>query len=1346
MNRWRMHKLGFVHFWLYDLQEFPIDEGHILLRGSNASGKSITTQSFIPFLLDGNKSPERLDPFGSKDRRMEFYLLGDGEREESTGYLYLEFKKIDSNEYLTIGVGMRAQKGKSMDFWGFCLCDGRRMGDEGMRLYEKVGKELLPLSKQKLRNLLNDPDNWAEGQTEYKRLVNQRVFQFQDINQYDQLISLLIKVRAPKLSREAFRPSGVKTILNDSLQVLSDEDLSAMVSTMERMDMLEQTLRDYRTAMRDAQTIRVEYTRYNQYVLGGKGRVYLEAQNRHQLLASRLAQAEALLGQQETELAREQRCGAEAAQRLEQAQAQQMVQEESDLRVKQRQLDAEQGREKDAASQQKTLEEQLGAKREGIDRDELRLRADTQRREDERASMHRSMRTLDEQNEVLDLGEEHASFADLVKREAVTQSACQNLQDAVSRRKKQIAQMLVSLRQLAQAQHGYDEAYEALDAAATKTRNAKITYKDAEFQEQEERDKLLEAFARYRGANRELLLSSEGFVAVRQAIIHYRSNVDRGILRDVVDGAFDASHQALIAQQLAEAYALNETKAALAQQREEYEQLRPEPVPPRSAQVEATRAVLAQRNIPCAPFFETVDFRPDLPQEDRDRLEAQLADAGLLDALVVPETHQASIAALLAEHPDRFLVPGAPVAEPLAELIPDERSAVHAAAARCLRSISCADMGAQTALLPNGAFRSGALRGHSHAQQQASFVGVSARCESRKRQLALLKAHIDALMVKQTQGQARMAALEARMQVLLAEKAAMPLPTDLDQALGLMEKARQELCQAEELEAKRARAEQEAKAAVSRLEQQGRELSVGIPYLRKLDAYEEAQESAEGYQESLTQLNGRWRDFCYAARSVQELEERIDQARDEADSLSKMLDKQIQSLALSRAQIKELQQFLSLPENQNVARRIAELEEEIRKQRGMEREARERCVALNNDLQHTRQTLERCKEELTPAVLEEQAAACYFAEDLALGLSLNQESRALSECARMAQGKVAAADRARTPEKMSESLQNNYLQHNNTLLKYSPQMALCFDAPEHVGLLRERQVITLKKDGRELSLYAFIDSLQTDITSAEQLLLESDRELFEDILTNTISSKLRHHIEESQRWSLSMSELMRGMDTSMGLTFSLEWKPRKGEGEEQLDTANLVRLLSKDSLLLTREDSQKVSSHFRAKVKIARENAELLNQSASYADLIHKVLDYRNWYEFQIFFQRMGEAKRELTDRVFNTFSGGEKAMAIYLPQFAAVSAQYQKGGAGCPCLLALDEAFAGVDDKNIQAMFKLVHKLGFDYIMNSQALWGCYADVPNLDIAEFYRPANAQVVTILRYHWDGREKTLLEG
>ena len=99
--------------------------------------------------------------------------------------------------------------------------------------------------------------------------------------------------------------------------------------------------------------------------------------------------------------------------------------------------------------------------------------------------------------------------------------------------------------------------------------------------------------------------------------------------------------------------------------------------------------------------------------------------------------------------------------------------------------------------------------------------------------------------------------------------------------------------------------------------------------------------------------------------------------------------------------------------------------------------------------------------------------------------------------------------------------------------------------------------------------------------------------------------------------------------------------------------------------------------------------------------------------------------------------------MAMYVPLFAAVSAQYHKGGEGCPQLLALDEAFAGVDDQNISAMFELMITLDFDYIINSQALWGCYACVPDLDIAEMHHPPNAPVVTILRYHWNGTQRTL---
>lgn len=115
-SRWQANKIGLINFWYYDEQEFSFAKGRMLLRGSNGSGKSVTMQSVIPLLLDGNMNPERLDPFGSRDRKMSSYLLEDGdEREERTGYLYLEFKRCDSENYLTIGMGIRARKGKPLD-------------------------------------------------------------------------------------------------------------------------------------------------------------------------------------------------------------------------------------------------------------------------------------------------------------------------------------------------------------------------------------------------------------------------------------------------------------------------------------------------------------------------------------------------------------------------------------------------------------------------------------------------------------------------------------------------------------------------------------------------------------------------------------------------------------------------------------------------------------------------------------------------------------------------------------------------------------------------------------------------------------------------------------------------------------------------------------------------------------------------------------------------------------------------------------------------------------------------------------------------------------------------------
>ena len=135
-------------------------------------------QSVVPLLLDGNMSPERLDPFGSRDRKMSSYLLEEDDgREERTGYLYLELKRQNSDTYLTIGMGIRARRGKNLDKWYFSLTDGRRIGKDFF-LYKDSG-EKVTLSKKELENRIGDGGRVIDRQVDYMEYVNRQIFGFE---------------------------------------------------------------------------------------------------------------------------------------------------------------------------------------------------------------------------------------------------------------------------------------------------------------------------------------------------------------------------------------------------------------------------------------------------------------------------------------------------------------------------------------------------------------------------------------------------------------------------------------------------------------------------------------------------------------------------------------------------------------------------------------------------------------------------------------------------------------------------------------------------------------------------------------------------------------------------------------------------------------------------------------------------------------------------------------------------------------------------------------------------------------------------------------------------------------
>lgn len=1341
MEQWKMYRLGFRNFWLYDKEDFVIEDGHLLLRGSNASGKSITTQSFIPFILDGNRSPERLDPFGSRDRKMDFYLLGDGERDESTGYLFLEFKKKNLEVYLTIGIGLHAQKGKNMDFWGFCLNDGRRIGYD-FELYEKLGDQMLSLSKQKLKNVIADQDNWAENPSSYKKLVNDRLYQFQDIRQFDQMIQLLIKVRAPKLSKD-FRPTMVKEILTDSLQVLSDDDLSAMVSTMERMDELTDTLQGYNDALKSASIIRNEYNRYNQFVLGRKGKAYSDASEKTQRQRNALQDQQVRLDQLSSELQRQDQRRIDAHSMLVQAQGQRDALGDGDLIQQQRKLGDERENEKRQKSlldtgiqQQKDLEETINQK-------ERKLRELKQTLREYEQEIRSDLHQLDAVNQILLMGDEHQAFMKSPENG-------QALRAALVTRKKMIGQGLDAIRKLLQAQDNYDQAAQTLDQAKTEQAKADGVVRNAQDQEQEERDRVIESFARWQQNSMELSLSERDTLFIRQALARYRAPSDWTVIQNRLNERYQAHSLNLNTEKLQIDAQLERLCADAQEKQKKLDDVRsrPDPVPPRREQTNAMRIQLVMNGIPHAAFYEAVDFSADLSAQDRDRLEAQLMDAGLLDALIVSSEYHQQIQELLEDYPDRFLIPGEPAADPITSLVPDPASPFSTLAAACLSCISQSDINAATAVLPNGCFRNGIVQGRSHGYDPAGYIGAAARRANRERQIAQLQEQLHQLeeQIQQTQQQNNLLMLRAER--LQSEWTLLPNSADLDCAIETLADAQRLLDAAAAETQRRKESEQQARRTLGILDNQCRDCCCSLPYVRREDAYEEAQDAAQEYGDQLSEINSSLVQLQVSQQRYDDIEADLATEYDRSSEQKKVNAASEWNLKKTQAVIQEIEAFLARPENVDRARRIQELDDLIQKQDQEERNAENQCYKLAPEIDAVKADIQRHNALLTECMLAEMALENYFKEELRLGLvdkAAPIDQADIPDLARKASSLVNAADRERTLEQVGEALRKNYQSHNNELLKYQPRLELVFDPPENLGMLRQRFTITLQKDGREMNLYQFIASLQEDIALTESVLEENDRKLFEDILLETISHKLRRRINESQKWCEDMSALMRTLNTSMGLRFSLDWKPKKAETTEEMDTAQLVSLLNKDRMLLTKQDSEMVSGHFRAKVRSARQAAIEQQMPANYADLIRTVLDYRTWYEFHLYYQREGEVKKELTNRVFSTFSGGEKAMAMYVPLFASVSAQYKKASENCPKLLALDEAFAGVDDRNIGAMFELVGMLDFDYIMNSQALWGCYSSVKSLNIVELHRPGNASIVTLLRYFWDGSVRVLRE-
>ena len=1351
--------MGLVNFWFYDEEEFDFANGKLLLRGSNGSGKSVTMQSFIPLVLDGNKSPERLDPFGSRARKLEDYLLGEeGARghEERTGYLYIEFKMENTDQFLTIGMGLKARRGRPIDFWGFTITDGRRIG-KGISLYresislEDGQKARIPLSKSEMRGLVEDGGVFVDSQKEYMEMVNRHIFGFDTVEEYDELIKLLIQLRSPKLSKE-FKPTVIYEIMNSSLPALSDEDLRPLTETIENMDQiklhLDQLLRNKKALSR----LKEEYHRYNQFTLYQRARSLKEGQEQQEGMKRQIDALKEGLTRDAEEIKRL----ADWITSLEH--------EEEALRVKERQYlehDAYKLEQQWVEQQQQLKEmEGNGKQKQAVLKDkqsrEWRLKGEIQELEGKVANLRsRCHDILDEMGDLADDIRFHDHEYDRAELERIGERTFDFTpwNRDVSLYDQKLKEGRVALEAEFEANSRYDSLLKEQDQLIEK-RDMALRQEEKSLEEVDlERREYMAKIQSWSQGNRIFTLSDRNLLALNQLVLKYGEGEDFGSIQQLLSSFYQPLAQDLSRKLVDLEHKRDQLRTEMQTLMEELEQWRKkkDPEPLRDEQVLNFRERLESAGIPFIPLYQAVEFQEDLSHEQKGNLEAALEDMGLLDALIIPEKFHQKAMELLRDGCDKIITPSPKLmttnlTQFLKACKAEDQQVTLEEVADALASIMAYKDDQGFYIQEDGSYGMGIVRGKARTKVTAKYIGAESRKRYRLQIIGELEEQLAAMGQALDKVRADIKGLNQDIAMLEEDRSNFPKLQDLDAALELWHEAARELrflenklTEHDKLVTQQLKLVQEKKAEVYQ-----KTKNVDLPCT--LLAFTKAEEGLIGYRDYLHRLETSHHNLVSEKRMTDIKEEQYRETQEDVDLLKGEINLIVEKIGACRRMIEELEDMRSRPEFMEIQQelnrciqRIKEIPKEIKK--AIDKRGRLEQAHINNQ--------ERLAEmEGEQNLITERVQLLWqgFVQEYNLGFTNMEQGQeknySLEEMAHILLSSLKPLIDKWDIDKtvLGERLQKATYEVLPELTEYGISMGTMFDEFSEF----RRFVLTARLEGRQVSIYELDVWLTQEIHIHDNLLRDTDRQLFEEIIMQTVGRKIRAKIYRAEEWVKNMNRLMAERDASNGLAFYLQWKPKVAQNEDELDTRELVNILRTDANILNMEDFNRVTGHFRSQVERAKKMLDNHAHGQTFHNIIREILDYRQWFEFVLYYKKEGENRRELTNRAFDRMSGGEKAMAMYIPLFSSVYSRYESAGKQAPRLISLDEAFAGVDERNIRDMFRLTEELEFNYIINSQILWGDYDTVDRLSICELLRPNNADFVSVIRYLWDGKCKRLI--
>ena len=1329
-ERFRPSRMGIVGLYEYADQEFAAEDGRLALRGRNTSGKSKALELLIPFVLDGDITPRKLDPFASSAKTMRWNLIEctdpyEGRRSNKRiGYAWAEFRRPgsggDPDEFFTCGIGLEATRSTDgvRDRWYFTT--SQRVGADLHLTRAAVGDDdaAQPIGKGELTEQLHTGGGALHaGVAAYREALRAQLLPFATTQLYEQTLDVVRLLRKPKLS-DSLDAKGLSKMLSGALPAVDESLVRRLGDALEQLHELQRQHDELSDARLEVASITErEYRSYARGVVSVRADRLRQAETGHERAR---AQVRAATDGLETA------CAARDAHDAARVQL-----DRDHARVDGEYLELIQSDAFKVIAVLEDREREHAACGERVQRAaEALARTDAQVQQASAAADSAQQRhtaaTAALAALVTELGELLRSVG--LEPAAPDRAVLAALPGRLAVRRQDVDRASELVEELARATMRLQTIDEPLAQASAGRDRAGATAAEASAQLDQAIEQHLDALRAWQQHLRELAVGDGDLDAIADAAIDGSEDVS-AVLAHVA--APRETELALAVARVtaqreaasAEAQVAGERVAALERERDP----RPEPrgvrVPDRAGRAGA-------------PLWAACDFRDAVPDEDRAALEAALEDAGLLDAWISPDglIHDADVT---------LAVDGECVgdARTLADLLVVDPAAHGVSAATVEAVLRSLPLDGVVGVAP-GRFRFGPLHGRS-AKAEPEFIGAAARAARRERLLAQARAHLAACEEHLGALDAQIEQLDAAARQLADERRALPA---IDAVRSAQEAQRRAALRLDAAEAELARlitardeAQRAQAAAADALGVHARDTGLACDRagLRAAgEALSRAELAGDRVAPAIDDIASAATTHEGALAGVAAGREAQDAARVDHERATTELDGAHGRLRAAQAADGATAQELA----ERAGRLRADRERLDRERRGTELAQR----AAHGAVKDAELAAERAEEAVHAAEAERTGALdgvrVLGAHDL-LSAALGSDAAPEDERASSTWTLTTALDRVRALPALDEraDLGKRASKVGEAVSRLQRKLS-AFDMNAATYSQDDITLVEITREGRRTTPTAMLRELDGDLEHREQILSAKRREVLGRALLGEIAEHLRMRIGAVRASIRARNETLRRCPTGAGRTVSLSWDVDEDAGAP----AGVLALLGdRATEHLADADRDALFDFLQDRIAQARAGAADEAAQTAIVDHLAVALDYRRWWRFTLHLHERDGSSRRLTARTQGLGSGGEQSVLMHLPLFATAAQLYDLAPGG-PRIIALDEAMDGIDPPTREQMFALLVALDLDWVMTSYDINPCVATVPRVGFYELHRDNSEWGVWAQHFVWDGEQVTEL--